>query len=61
MFISLRFWKLKWPIDVYNQTTGYSGQPAIKIDQLKAEDKWDQEVTPTASEDQYEILVSSQM
>lgn len=34
----------------------HSGQSAIWIDQLKAEDKWDQEVTLTASEDHYEIL-----
>lgn len=28
----------------------------IGIDQLKAKDKWDQEVMLTASEDRYEIL-----
>lgn len=39
-----------------DQGAGYSGQSAICIDQLKAEDKWDQEVPLTASEDRYEIL-----
>lgn len=47
---------MKPACDAFNQATGYSGQSAIPIDQLEAEDKWEQEVTLTASKDRCEIL-----